>query len=303
MAQKKVALDPVAAHNQRMWDRLAGAAIPYTRPRGTPPRDRAGKRRFLDRLTNGRIGGLDLRGRRVLSLAGGGGWEPILFAELGADTTLFDISAKQLETVRALAASRGTALRLVQGDMRDLSAFRRGSFDLVVHCHSLVFVPDAGRVIAEVARVLAPGGTYVASTMHPITLRMYETWTGTGWNLKRGYFDDGPMPYDDATWEFGRTRVEARTLEYGHRISDLINACAAGGMVVDGFWEWTPDWAKGGAKPKPGTDEALERDLPTFIELRARKPPLASSGGRRPRAGARRGRAAATRSRTASRRR
>lgn len=272
---KRIALDHVAAHNQKMWDRLATAAIPYTRPRGTPPATAAGKRRFLDKATNGRLAGIALQGQRALSLAGGGGWEPILFAELGAETTVFDISAGQLRTTREVATKRGTKLRYVQGDMRDLSVFPDGSFDLVLHCHSLVFVPDAQRVIAEVGRILAPGGTYVASTMHPVTLRMYETWTGTGWGLKMPYFADGPMPYADASWEFGDTKIEAKTLEYGHRIGDLINSVAAAGMVVDGFWEWTPEWAGGGGEP--GSDELLDSIMPAFIELRARKLPLAAA--------------------------
>ena len=129
------AIDEVAEHNQRMWDRLADAGIPYTRPQGTPPADVRGKRRFLDELTYGRIKGIALDGKRVLSLAGGGGWDPILFAELGAKTTLFDLSPRQLRTVRALAKERGTRLRIVQGDMRDLSIFGEGSFDLVYHHH------------------------------------------------------------------------------------------------------------------------------------------------------------------------
>ena len=123
-ATRTVAVDAVAEHNQRMWDRRASAGIPYTRPQGTPPRDARGKRRFLDELTYGRIKGIALEGKRVLSLAGGGGWYPILFAELGADTTLFDLSARQLATVRALARERGTKLRVLKGDMRDLSVFK-----------------------------------------------------------------------------------------------------------------------------------------------------------------------------------
>ena len=174
---RSVAIDDVARHNQRMWDRLAAAGIPYTRPQGTPPKTRAAKRRFLD--PNDRLAGMPLDGQRVLALAGGGGWHPVLFAELGAETTVLDISARQLKTVRELARSRDAKVRVVQGDMRDLSGFADGSFDIVWHSHSIVFVPDAHRVIAEVGRVLAPGGVYRASTMHPVTLRMYGTWNGT----------------------------------------------------------------------------------------------------------------------------
>jgi SAM-dependent methyltransferase len=230
----------------------------------------------------------------VLSLAGGGGWDAILFAELGAETTLFDLSARQLRTVRELAKDRGTKLRFVLGDMRDLSKLAAGGFDLVSHHHSLVFVPDPARVIREVARVLAPGGLYVFSTMHPVTLRMYETWTGSGWGFKQRYFEDGPVQVKNATWDFDDVQVEAPTLEYGHRISDLINACVAAGLVIDGFWETTPGEisTKVPLRPltreqliaerddlEPGSDDALERYLPAFIEWRARKlSPTSASG-------------------------
>ncbi|HEV2249397.1 MAG TPA: class I SAM-dependent methyltransferase [Candidatus Limnocylindria bacterium] len=307
-ATKRIAVDDVAAHNQKMWDRLAVAGIPYTRPQGTPPRTMAGKRAFLD--PNGRLAGLPIKGQRVLALAGGGGWHPVLFAELGAETTVLDISARQLKTVRDLSRSRGVTLRLLQGDMRDLSAFKDGAFDLVWHSHSIVFVPDAARVIAEVGRVLAPGGVYRASTMHPVTLRMYGTWTGTGWGFLQSYFADGAVPFVDPTWEFEDVTVDAPTLEYGHRISDLINACAAAGLMIDGFWETTPGEISTKvplrALPpttllaeredvEPGSDDALERYLPAFIEWRARKVSPPSGFGSRARTATRSPKASASR--------
>jgi len=279
---KRVAVDEVAAHNERMWERLAKAGIPYTRPQGTPPRTRAGKRRFLDRITNGTLERLELEGKRVLSLAGGGGWDAILFAELGAATTLVDISKRQLATVRRLARSRGTELEYLRTDMRDLSALGNGEFDIVFHQHSLVFVPDAARVIAEVSRVLAPGGVYVFSTMHPVTFLFYESWTGTGWRPKKTYFNDRPVPVLDPTWDFGRVKVRAPTLEYAHRTADLVNASVRAGLVVDGLWEWSPH-REGGP---PGSDDALEQKLPAFIQIRARKTSSSSdheANGSRPR--------------------
>jgi 2-polyprenyl-3-methyl-5-hydroxy-6-metoxy-1,4-benzoquinol methylase len=264
---RRVAVDEVGAHNERMWERLAKAGIPYTRPQGTPPRTKAGKRRFLDRVTNGTLEGIDLEGKRVLSLAGGGGWDAILFAELGAATTLVDISKRQLATVRRLAQSRGTELDYLRTDMRDLSALGSGEFDVVFHQHSLVFVPNAERVIAEVSRILAAGGVYVFSTMHPVTFLFYESWTGTGWRPKKSYFSDRPVPVLRPTWEFGRVKVHAPTYEYAHRTADLINACVEAGLLIDGLWEWSPHYDGGPA----GSDDALEQALPAFIQVRARK--------------------------------
>ena len=124
-----------------MWERLAEAGIPYTRPVGKPPRDARGKRRFLDGLTHGRLRGVELEGKRVLSLAGGGGWDAVLFAELGATTTLFDISKRQLTTVRALArdllARTQPCLRIRDRELRDaltlLRVLREPQAELVLH--------------------------------------------------------------------------------------------------------------------------------------------------------------------------
>lgn len=235
-------------------------------------------RRFLD--PNGRLRGTRLRDARVLALAAGGGWDAVLFAKLGAETTLFDISRRQLQTVRELARRERARLRLVQGDMRDLSRFADGSFDVVWHCHSLVFVREADRVLREVGRVLAAGGTYLMSTMHPTTLRLYGSYQRGGWNPRSSYFDNGAIPYhrvEDHTWEFDGTRVVAPTIEFGHRFETIVNGLAAGGMLVDGLWEFSPNPPD--PKAEVGSDDHLEVLFPAFIEVRARKP-VGHSGAR-----------------------
>src|SRR5438046_2388742 len=186
-------VDQVAEHNKEMWERLAKAAMNYTRPFGRPPRTRAGMRRFMD--PRGRLKGVRLAGARVLGLAAGGGWDPVIFAKLGAQTTVFDISPTQLKTVRDLAARRRVKIRLVRGNMKDLSVFKDASFDVIWHCHSLVFVDDAVRVLKEVGRVLAPGGTYLLSTMHPTTLRLYGSYKAGGRRPTITYLEDAPVLY------------------------------------------------------------------------------------------------------------
>ncbi len=262
--------DRVVEHNRRMWDRLARAGIPYTRPVGRPPRTPAGMRRFFD--PNGRLRGVRLAGARVLALAAGGGWDAVLFAKLGAKTTLFDISRRQLATVRELARRERANLRFAQGDMRDLSRYADGSFDLVWHCHSLVFVREAARVIREVGRVLAPGGVYLMSTMHPTTLRLYRTYRDGGWRPRSSYFDDGPIPYhtvDDHTWEFDGQSVIAPTIEFGHTVETIVGGMVDAGMRVDGLWEFSP--GRPDPRAEPGSDDHLEALFPAFIEVRARK--------------------------------
>jgi SAM-dependent methyltransferase len=66
------------------------------------------------------------------------------------------------------AALEGQDRTTVAADMRALP-FPAGSFASVLSVHSLEHVPDPGRVVAEVLRVIAPGGTAVFVTPNRLT--------------------------------------------------------------------------------------------------------------------------------------
>src|SRR5437667_11719636 len=95
-------VDQVAEHNKEMWERLAKAAMNYTRPFGRPPKSGAGMRRFMD--PRGRLKGIRLQGARVLGLAAGGGWDPVIFAKVGADVTVFESQPTEARRGREHAA-------------------------------------------------------------------------------------------------------------------------------------------------------------------------------------------------------
>ncbi len=164
------------------------------------------------------------------------------------------------------------------GQHEGLSRFADASFDVVWHSHSLVFVDDAARVLREVGRVLAPGGTYVMSTVHPTTMRLYGTFAGGGWRPSVSYFADAPIPQSGkgaGVWEFGRKRVYAPTIEYAHRFETIINGIAAGGMLVDGLWEMRPQDLEPPRRrprdPPPGSDDHLHTLFPAYVQVRARR--------------------------------
>jgi SAM-dependent methyltransferase len=109
----------------------------------------------------------DLRGRDVLGLASGGGQQCPIFAAAGARVTSFDASDAQLGQDRLVAEREGLSLQTQQGNMRDLSCFASGSFDLVFNPCSTCFVEDIEPVWREVARVLRPGGTLLTGFVNP----------------------------------------------------------------------------------------------------------------------------------------
>jgi ubiquinone/menaquinone biosynthesis C-methylase UbiE len=72
-----------------------------------------------------------MQGLNLLALASGGGQQAPIFAAAGANITLPDNSPRQLGRDRPVAEREGLQIKLVEGDMRDLSMFADESFDLV----------------------------------------------------------------------------------------------------------------------------------------------------------------------------
>jgi phosphatidylethanolamine/phosphatidyl-N-methylethanolamine N-methyltransferase len=119
------------------------------------------------------FGALTGRGRRraaalvtgfggdVLEVGVGTGLALPLYGE-GVRVTGIDFSPDMLDKARARVAREGLARvsRLMRMDARHLD-FPDASFDTVAAMHILSVVPDPEQVMAEIARVLKPGGRVV----------------------------------------------------------------------------------------------------------------------------------------------
>jgi len=96
--------------------------------------------------------------RRVLEVGGGEGeLAERIRGELGAEVIAIDQSERMVE----IQCSKGIDARV--GDVEELP-FADGEFDVVVAAWMLYHVPDLDRALAEIARVLKPGGRLVAVT-------------------------------------------------------------------------------------------------------------------------------------------
>ena len=101
----------------------------------------------------------NLRGKRVLGLASGGGQQMPIFAALGAQCTVLDYSPKQLESERLVAAREGYEIEIVRADMSKPLPFEDASFDLIFHPVSNNYIRHVEPVFRECFRVLRAGGT------------------------------------------------------------------------------------------------------------------------------------------------
>ncbi|WP_395540300.1 methyltransferase domain-containing protein [Neotabrizicola sp. sgz301269] len=110
--------------------------------------------------------GHDLRGKSVLDIGcGAGGIDLALVQDHGAGfVTGLDVEDPVLSRARALVQAAGLTARigLVKAAPGPLP-FPPGTFDVVFSKDSIVHIPDKHALMAEVARVLKPGGWLLAS--------------------------------------------------------------------------------------------------------------------------------------------
>lgn len=104
----------------------------------------------------------ELKGKRVLGLASGGGQQMPIFAALGAQCTVLDYSQRQLDSEKLVAEREGYDITIVRADMTKRLPFDENSFDLIFHPVSNCYVYAVLPIWRECARVLKPGGRLLA---------------------------------------------------------------------------------------------------------------------------------------------
>ncbi len=109
--------------------------------------------------------GARLSGLRLLDAGCGGGVLTEEFARLGCQTTGIDVAAASLQAARAHAQMIGLRI-LYQVASAVQLPFAAGSFQAVSCCDTLEHIPAWRQVIAEVERVLAPGGLFLFDTIN-----------------------------------------------------------------------------------------------------------------------------------------
>jgi SAM-dependent methyltransferase len=102
--------------------------------------------------------GEDLRGLRVLDVAGGDGYWAAQARRRGAWAVALDLAGAKLRRGRQLSHPPA----LIKGDALALP-FADASFDRVMSICALEHFDDGARALDEMARVLAPGGELVMS--------------------------------------------------------------------------------------------------------------------------------------------
>lgn len=177
----------------------------------------------------------NLQGLKVLCLASGGGQQGPIFATLGCDTTVIDLSRKQLDKDILVAKRDNLAIRTIKADMQNLSMLQNEEFDIVFCPVSVTYIDDTMPVFQEVYRVLKPKGLFLLGAVNPhIYLfdgKLYDEGIYTVSNV---------LPFnslDELNEEEQKKFIQDKNaIEYSHTMASLIgNQLACGFALVDFF--------------------------------------------------------------------
>lgn len=191
--------------------------------------------------------------RRVLDVGTGEGQVARLLAERGAAVVGVDPTLAQITE----AARRGGTPRYVRSGAAALP-FATASFDAAVACLVFEHIDDVDDAIAEVARVIEPGGRFLFLLNHPLLQ-----------TPNSGWIDDQVLDPPEQYWRIGPYLVESESIEevqkdvhirFIHRpLSRYVNTLAANGLVVarmdepappQGFLDLAPEYPDAGTIPR-----------------------------------------------------
>jgi ubiquinone/menaquinone biosynthesis C-methylase UbiE len=146
------------ARTARQYDAMAGPYSDYNEVN-------AANGHYERPATMAALSAIGLDGKRVLEIGCGSGRLTEWMIEAGAEVTAFDVSSEMVK----LATERiGDRARILRHDLHQpLSFVSDASFDVVVASLVFHYLRDWRAIMAELRRVLVPGGRVVFTTHHP----------------------------------------------------------------------------------------------------------------------------------------
>ena len=166
----------------------------------------------------------DLKEKKVLGLASGGGQQMPIFAALGADCTVLDYSERQLQSECMVAQREGYSINIIRGDMTKPLPFAAETFDLIFHPVSNCYVKDVKPIFKECARILKPGGILLCGLDNGVNYLVDE--------------DEekivNTMPFDPLVNEEHRKLLEDTDcgMQFSHTIDEQIGGQLEAGLIL-----------------------------------------------------------------------
>lgn len=194
----------------------------------------------------------DVKGKRVLGLASGGGQQMPLLTAMGARCTVLDYSPRQLESERIVAAREGYSIDIVRADMTKPLPFEDEAFDLIVHPVSNCYVESVEPIFRECYRVLKKGGALLSGLDNGVAF-MFDNDEERVVNT----FPFNPLKNPE---QMAQLEADNSGVQFSHTMEEQLGGQLRAGFTLVDLYEDTS-----------GSGNLHEHNIPTFIATRAVK--------------------------------
>lgn len=195
----------------------------------------------------------DIKGKKLLGLASGGGQQMPVFCAAGADCTVMDLSDRQLESERMVSEREGYAISIVKADMTERFPFDDETFDIIFHPVSNCYIKDVQHVWNECFRVLKRGGILLAGMDNGFNFLFDDEGTEVKYTLP---FD--PLSNPEQMKDLQETDSG---VQFSHTLEEQLGGQLRAGFVLTDLYEDTN-----------GEGKLHEHNVPCYIASRAVRP-------------------------------
>jgi ubiquinone/menaquinone biosynthesis C-methylase UbiE len=205
-----------------------------------------------------------LQGARVCDLCCGEGYVGRSLIDAGAREVVgVDLSSTLIEAARRRA--RSPRLSYVVDDAQSLRSFPDGAFDFVVCQMAVPDVADHPSLLAAVRRVIAPGGPFVFSVLHPCFEAPFHVPDAPPYLL-----DDDARPLgrvvrryaSEGLWNSGGDGMRGRMGAYHRKVSTYVNDLLAGGFALERLDELLADHSN-------ESTAGISAEIPVYLAVAA----------------------------------
>lgn len=203
----------------------------------------------------------NLKGKKLLGLASGGGQQIPVFSALGAICTVMDNSPEQLQREKMVKEREGYNCTILKGDMTKPFPFLDDTFDIIFHPVSNCYIEDVCHVWHECYRVLKKGGILLAGFDNGVNFLFADGDT-------EPLIVTEKLPYNPLKMsevEYAKVLLAGDGIQFSHSLTEQLAGQLKEGFVIEDLYE---------DRDRPGVG-IIREYMPQYMATKARKKEVA----------------------------
>jgi ubiquinone/menaquinone biosynthesis C-methylase UbiE len=201
-----------------------------------------------------------IRGKKVLDLGCGEGFNTRMMARRGAEVTGIDFAEKMLSLAKDSEKRDRLGIKYYICNATKLSIFKNSTFDIVSSFMTIQDIANYRQALKEVNRVLKKNGRLVIGTTHPCFEK--TLYRDKRYHRDERYFKNKTYKL---YWKMKRLTKHFTTTSFHRTLTEYSDALHKAGFVISRIIEPKP--TKKGLKIHPNLDEQLLFPQSIVIEM------------------------------------